>query len=117
VDYLGPKRNDELIPILQRHHLFILPTSGENFGHSIFEAFLAGRPVLISDQTPWLGLTVGQIGWDISLQDPAAFAGAIEEAAQWDQPLFDDWARAAWTYAHNFINNPDLRAQYLRLFP
>ncbi|HEX9513727.1 MAG TPA: glycosyltransferase family 4 protein [Puia sp.] len=116
VDYMGPKRNDELIPILQQHHLFILPTTGENFGHSIFEALLAGRPVLISDQTPWLGLASGQVGWDLPLQDPAAFAGAIEEAAQWDQPRFDDWARSAWTYAHNFIKNPDLQAQYLKLF-
>lgn len=117
VDYIGPKRNEELVPILQRHHLLVLPTTGENFGHSIFEALLAGRPVLISDQTPWLGLTPGQVGWDLSLQDPAAFAGAIEEAAQWDQPRFDEWAHAAWTYAHKFIDNPDLRAQYLRLFP
>jgi len=116
INYLGPKRNDELIPILQQHHLFILPTTGENFGHSIFEAFLAGRPVLISDQTPWLGLASRQVGWDLPLQDPAGFARAIEEAAGWDQARFDQWAQAAWTYAHNFIKNPDLQAQYLTLF-
>jgi glycosyltransferase involved in cell wall biosynthesis len=116
IDYMGPKRNDELIPIVQQHHLFILPTTGENFGHSIFEALLAGRPVLISDQTPWLGLTARKVGWDLPLQDPPAFTRAIEEAAQWDQTCFDEWARAAWDYASNFIKNPELQAQYLQLF-
>lgn len=117
VNYLGPKRNDELIPILQQHHLFVLPTTGENFGHSIFEAFLAGRPVLISDQTPWLGLAAKKAGWDLPLTDPAAFGRAIAEIAQWDQAHFDQWAQAAWQYAHHFIENPELQRQYLKLFP
>jgi glycosyltransferase involved in cell wall biosynthesis len=116
VNYLGPKRNDELMHILQQHHLFILPTTGENFGHSIFEALLAGRPVLISDQTPWLGLRVRQAGWDLPLTDPAAFTRVIEEVAQWDQVLFDQWARAAGQYAAEFIKNPELQQQYLNLF-
>ncbi|MGZ5134941.1 MAG: glycosyltransferase family 4 protein, partial [Flavitalea sp.] len=45
---------NELIRI---HHVFCLPTKGENFGHAIFEALAAGRPVIISDQTPWRNLT------------------------------------------------------------
>jgi glycosyltransferase involved in cell wall biosynthesis len=116
VTYEGPKRNDELMPILQQHHLFALPTTGENFGHSIFEALLAGRPVLISDQTPWLDLTAKQAGWDLPLQDPAAFTRAIEDAAEWDQSTFDQWALAAWSLAENFIKNPELQHQYLNLF-
>jgi glycosyltransferase involved in cell wall biosynthesis len=116
VDYQGPKRNEELMLILQRNHLFILPTTGENFGHSIFEALLAGRPVLISDQTPWLQLFERQIGWDLPLKDPAGFTRAIEEAADWDQPQFDRWAMAAWRFASEFIHNPDLQRQYHNLF-
>ncbi|HTI91483.1 MAG TPA: glycosyltransferase family 4 protein [Puia sp.] len=116
VTYEGPKRNDQLIPILQQHHLFVLPTTGENFGHSIFEAFLAGRPVLISDQTPWLGLADQKAGWDLPLKDSAAFTLAIEQAAGWDQARFDEWAEAAWSYAHRFINNPELQSQYFKLF-
>jgi glycosyltransferase involved in cell wall biosynthesis len=116
VTYLGPRRNAELMTILREHHLFVLPTTGENFGHSIFEALLAGRPVLISDQTPWLNLPARQAGWDLSLGDPAAFARVIEEVGQWDQARFDQWGRAAWSYAHHFINNPELQSQYLKLF-
>ncbi len=116
VDYLGPRRNDELVDILRQHHLFILPTTGENFGHSIFESLLAGRPVLISDQTPWLGLSAKKTGWDLPLNDPDGFTRVVEEVAVWDQARFDLWAEAAWQYAHGFIKNPELRTQYLKLF-
>ncbi|MDR3717119.1 MAG: glycosyltransferase family 4 protein [Puia sp.] len=117
VQYAGPKRNDELMPVLQQHHLFILPTTGENFGHSIFEALLAGRPVLISDQTPWLGLRDRKTGWDIPLAEPGSFAETIENMARWDQATFDEWARSAWQYARHFIENPELQSRYKELFP
>lgn len=116
VNYLGPRRNDELMPLLQEHHIFVLPTTGENFGHSIFEALLAGRPVLISDQTPWLGLTADKAGWDLPLADPGAYARIVEETAAWNQTQFDEWARSAWEYAHHFIENPELQHQYIQLF-
>ena len=117
VDYRGPKRNDELMSILREHHLFVLPTTGENFGHSIFEALLAGRPVLISDQTPWLGLAEKRAGWDLPLADTGGFTRVIEDVAAWDAARFEEWARAAWSFAHTFINNPELPGQYIKLFP
>ncbi len=115
-DYLGPKKNSELIQLLRENHLFILPTTGENFGHSIFEALLAGRPVLISDQTPWLKLNEKNIGWDLPLQSPGLFKDALNEAVKWNQDNFDTHTMAAWDFANRFINNPDLKKQYTVLF-
>ena len=116
VHYAGAMPNNALLPVLQDHHLFILPTKGENFGHAIFESLLVGRPVLISDQTPWLHLKEMQVGWDLPLDQPADFAAAIETAAGWDQFTFDQWSRSAWQYAKKFIENPDLKRDYLQLF-
>jgi glycosyltransferase involved in cell wall biosynthesis len=116
VTYLGPRHNNELMPILQEHHLFVLPTTGENFGHSIFEALLAGRPVLISDQTPWLGLTARRVGWDLPIDDPCRFTAVLEGVAAWDQSLFDEWARSAWDYARAYLENPGLKQSYFELF-
>jgi len=115
-DYAGALPNDALLPVLQDHHLFVLPTKGENFGHAIFESFLAGRPVLISDQTPWLQLTAIKTGWDLPLSNPGDFTAAIETAADWDQFNFDDWGQAAWHHAKTFIENPALKKSYLQLF-
>lgn len=116
VNYLGSKSNRELTDLLQQHHLFILPTTGENFGHAIFESFLAGRPVLISDQTPWLNLPALNVGWDLPLKEPAAFINCIEKAALWNQHEFDVFANAAFTFATDFINHPSLTKPYHQLF-
>lgn len=116
VNYVGAINNDEVKKIIPAHHLFILPTQGENFGHSIFEAFLTGRPVLISDQTPWQQLSNKKAGWDIPLNEPEKFTQAIDEMAAWEQHQFDDWAYGAWKFARLFIENPALKKQYINLF-
>ncbi|MBS1504647.1 MAG: glycosyltransferase family 4 protein, partial [Bacteroidetes bacterium] len=116
VEYIGPRQNSELSGLLHQHHLFVLPTEGENFGHSIFEAFLAGRPVLISDQTPWRDLAGIKAGWELPLNNKEAFKERIEEVASWDQSAFDDYAQQAWNYAHDFIHNPALTVPYSELF-
>lgn len=116
VNYLGAISNEKVKSIISLNHLFILPTQGENFGHSIFEAFLTGRPVLISDQTPWLQLGNKKAGWDLPLKEPEKFANTIDEMAQWDQNRFDEWAKGAWQFARLFIENPQLKKQYFNLF-
>jgi glycosyltransferase involved in cell wall biosynthesis len=60
-----------------RHHLFLFPTGGENFGHVVFESLAAGVPVLISDQTPWRDLDQAGVGWVRPLTDPQAFTDVI----------------------------------------
>lgn len=116
VNYLGAINNDEVKSTIAAHHLFVLPTQGENFGHSIFEAFLSGRPALISDQTPWLQLAAKKAGWDVPLSEPEKFARVIDEMASWQQSQFDEWALSAWHFARLFIENPSLKKQYLNLF-
>lgn len=112
----GPVNNSELQPLLLNHHLFVLPTKGENFGHSIFESFNAGRPVLISDQTPWQNLQDQQIGWSLSLNHAEKFTHAIEEAAFWNQETFNRYCENAWKYANIFTSNPQLLSPYYQLF-
>ena len=116
IEYLGAKENHQLNAELKRNHLYVLPTLSENFGHSIFEAFLAGRPVLISDQTPWRNLESQKIGWDISLDHPDKFIGAIEKAASWSQPEFDEYAYLAWDFARVFNSESRETIRYKELF-
>lgn len=116
VNYVGAISNDEVKKMIPTHHLFILPTQGENFGHSIFEAFLTGRPVLISDQTPWLQLANKKAGWDLPLNEPEKFTQTIDEMAAWEQHHFDEWASGAWQFARLFIENPASKKQYFNLF-
>lgn len=114
--YLGALQNDKIEAVLTQHHIFILLTEGENFGHSIFEALLAGRPVLISDQTPWLQLTEKKVGWDLPLNDPNQFIRAIETAAEWDQGSYEEWAHSTWKFANDFLSSNSIKEQYYQLF-
>lgn len=116
VTYLGPLPNIALPALLKENHLYVLPTTGESFGHSIFESFLAGRPVLISDQTPWQNLSIQKVGWDIPLNLPTKFCAAIEEAASWNQEAFDEYSLKAWHYANDYIKSSEILEQYRGLF-
>ena len=116
VNYLGAKPNSELSALIQQHHLFILPTKGENFGHSIFEALLCGRPVLISDQTPWLNLEAQNAGWDLPLTAHEKFEDIIRKLAACNQEQFDTCSKGAWQYSGNFIHHTVAIQQYFNLF-
>ncbi len=67
--------------LIAGYDLYFLPSLGENFGVTIFEALAAGVPVLISDRTPWRGLEKAGAGWDLPLHDESAFPRIIEHVA------------------------------------
>ena len=102
--------------MLIAHHLFCLPTQGENFGHAIFEALAVGRPVLISDQTPWRGLAAAKAGWDVSLKDAAGFTMVIEAVSDMDASEWSEWCKGAWQYCYDYIEQSNNKEQYLQLF-
>lgn len=116
VRYEGPINHNEVTAIIRQHHLFVLPTLGENFGHAIFEAIAAGRPVLISDQTPWRNLQEQHAGWDLPLNDQAAFIKVLQEVADMDNETFQQWSRGAWNYAKGFSDSSGLKEKYRELF-
>lgn len=116
VNYCGVLPNELVVSEVQKHHFFILPTLGENFGHAIYESFAVGRPVIISDQTPWRDLQKNKVGFDISLSDPSTFVSAIEHAANMDQKEYDEWCVASLTYAKEFSKKSNLKEKYLELF-
>ena len=77
---------------------------------------LPGLPVIISDQTPWKDLQNQQIGWDLPLDQPAAFAEAIARAAMMRQAQYAQWSAQAQAFAQDFVEKAGLEAAYLRLF-
>lgn len=108
--------HEQIEDLILRHHIFVLPTLGENFGHAIFEALSVGRPVLISDQTPWRNLQSVKAGWDLSLHNPLAFVDVLKEVAEMNDETFQLWCKGAWQLANDYITKSDLKNQYLKLF-
>lgn len=79
VSYRGSLTPPEVIETVADYELFFLPTRGENFGHVIAEAILAGTRLLISDQTPWRGLSTADVGHDLPLNDIEGYVDAIQK--------------------------------------
>jgi glycosyltransferase involved in cell wall biosynthesis len=117
VEYKGAIPNNLLPEVYRSHHLFVLPTLGENFGHVIFDAFINGRPVVISDQTPWHQLQERKSGFDISLADKKGFTGALDYFANMNELEFNTWTTGAWLLGKEHIDQAkELQDQYQSLF-
>lgn len=110
VDYKGTVPPEKASATLQEYHASVLPTKGENFGHAIFESLAAGRPVLISDQTPWRGLEAEQAGWDIALGDHTGLEKALDKLAGMDAAAWQVWSAGARRLAESYVENLDLAA-------
>lgn len=116
VNYMGSLPGDEVLGMLQQQHLMFLPTTGENFGHTILESFMAATPVLISDQTPWKDLNTRGIGWELSLNNKKLFAEKIMALAQMKQPEFDNLSKNSLSFANDFIHDETIKLQNDQLF-
>ncbi len=116
VTFHGSVPTEEVPRILQQSDFLFLPTHGENFGHSILEAMLAGCPVIISDRTPWRDLEAKGLGWDISLTEQKRFKEVLGQAAAMDADTYGKMSQAAFTFAKDFAGNPKLLSENLALF-
>lgn len=106
--YKGPLLPEAVIPTLSTYDAFFFPTLGENFGHVIYEALLAGCPVILSDQTPWRQLEAARVGFDIPLSRPDLFHKAIERLSAMDSHEHRIWSDSARACGERYSNDPDL---------
>ncbi len=116
INYIGEILPEQVAKLIEQHHLYCLPTKGENFGHSIFEAFMVGRPVLISNKTPWINLFEKNAGWDAGILNANEFNNCIKIALDWNQEEYDIFCYGSWKIANDYINNPNLISPYFELF-
>lgn len=114
--YRGTLQPDDVVATLAGHHLFFLPSRAESYGHAINEAFVAGCPVLISDQTPWRHLETRMAGWDLPLSRPDAFARVIDRCVAMTQEELEVWSSGASALGRELADDPDRDAAYRALF-
>ncbi len=76
----------------------ILPTSHENFGHAIVEAWANGCPVILSTNTPWKNLKVQNLGWDVDINDISNLIQAVQEGVDLDFTSYIQMVRASYHY-------------------
>jgi len=116
VKYYGDIPPQEVEIALSENHVFILPSKSENFGHAIYEALTAGKPVITSNNTPWNNLKASKAGINIEQNNPDELVNAINNFASMDQNEFEQWSNDANKYAANSINVDDIKQQYHKMF-
>lgn len=116
VSYRGQLEHDQVHEALRSCHILFMPTLGENFGHVILEAFQAGCPVLVSDQTPWRDLKQKQVGWDLPLERLDLFQNVLHAAVEMDNDQFQAWSKSALEFGKAHYANAESLQQHRKLF-
>jgi glycosyltransferase involved in cell wall biosynthesis len=115
-NYAGNVESEQVVDTLKRHHVFLFPTLGENYGHVIQEALSAGCVAILSDQTPWQGFEEKVVGYVYPVFALEEFVAAIESYAAMGQEEFQAVADKALAYAVDNSNDKVENAGYRKIF-
>lgn len=115
-EYRGNVESEYVVDTLKKHHIFLFPTLGENYGHVIQEALSAGCPCIISDQTPWQDLEQNNAGFVYSLDDTNAFVNAVEKYADMNSDEFNKCINDTLQYAIKNSNYKVKNTGYRKIF-
>lgn len=115
VRYKGVIEHDQVASTIAGYHVYYMPTTGENFGHSIVEAMIMGKPVVISDQTPWTDVNDNG-GFAISLNDEKAFVSALDELVEMNIDKYSVLSGQIEKYVKGKLNIDDIIHQYIIAF-
>ncbi len=107
VEFCGPRRPHEIFGVLFESHFFLFPTLGENFGHVVPEAFGAGCPILISDQTPWQNLAEKHAGWVIPLDRKDEWVAAVQRCIDMEEGEYRQWSGGAKQFLSAYASSTE----------
>ncbi len=102
----GQLPNEEGVQVLTDSHALFMPSVGENFGHTMLESLSVGRPLVISDRTPWKQLEGSGAGWDIPLEAPDRFTDVLQLLVDMDQATYDRLIKGAYALGSRYLNDP-----------
>ena len=103
--FYGELPPSEIANRMQNAHFFFLPTRGENYGHAIVEALQYGRPVIISDRTPWKFTDDDAAGFSLPL-DVESFSIVLKRCLNMDQNAYDGACKAASDRGKKIVSDP-----------
>lgn len=108
VSHRGSIEYEEVAKRMAEYHFFLLPTLGENFGHVVLEAFSAGCPALISDQTPWRDFAAQNLGWDLPLERPDLWREAFQKCVDMDAATYKRTSETSRQFADEWLAAPEV---------
>ena len=116
VNYKGAISPDNLSLALDNAHFSILPSVSENYGHSIVESLLYGKPVITSKTTPWNELELFKAGYNIGTIDELELVNILNSVVLMDNIEYQKWVINAKEYIESRLNTKKTKEQYLEMF-
>jgi len=116
VEYKNTIDTSKVVETFSNYHVSLMPSVGENFGHSILESFIAGTPVITSKNTPWKYLENKHIGWDLDLNNISGFETAIKNCLKMPQEKYNELSKNCFISAKTIFENSENKNLYKKLF-
>ena len=108
VTYSGAVSHHGLREVFKNTHYLLMPTMHENYGHSIIESWGFGRPVLLSDNTPWRDLQEKGLGHCTPL-DPALWEAVFKEILLVSEPDLKGMSAKCNARYQELVFDPEVR--------
>lgn len=116
VEYKGEVQPSNVANALAKGHYFIMPSKSENFGHAIYEALSAGKPVITSLNTPWNNLQKSNAGYNVNPNNIEELAELIDNLTQVDNDEYTTVTKAAKEYISQQYDIEQVKQQYIQMF-
>jgi glycosyltransferase involved in cell wall biosynthesis len=111
----GSQPPEEIEKAMQYADVFIACSTGENFGHAIYEALASGMPVIISNTTPWKDLAATNAGIDLPLEIEK-YKDAIQKFYEMEDAEYQEYRQGAYHLAKKYWQENDFKLQYAKIF-
>ena len=116
VAYKGEVLPHMVEDVLKQYHYFILPSKSENFGHAIYEALSAGKPVITSHNTPWNGLERANAGYNVNPENKEEFTTLLDELVMVSGDEYKEATIAAREYILHQYDIDNINGLYKQMF-
>lgn len=115
VEFKGGLPPIKVVELYKNYHLLVSTSLNENYGHSIAEALTHGRPILVSNNTPWKKLKELGIGANLPLEQ-GGFAKEIQRFVEMEEGEFETMQKKAKAYALEYLKSEEEIQKSVRLF-
>ena len=116
VNYLGDIFPNEVQDTISKYDALILLSKGENFGHAIYESLSVGRPVIISEFTPWKNLKEKKAGLNVDIKNEKDITDSLSYFKNINDEEFNNYCKGAHHLAVNYYFKTDFKGAYNKLF-
>jgi glycosyltransferase involved in cell wall biosynthesis len=115
VTYSGAVSHQGLREVFKNTHYLLMPTMHENYGHAIIESWGFGRPVLLSDNTPWRDLQEKGLGYCTPL-NPALWEEVFKEILLVSEPDLKGMSAKCNARYQELVFDPEIRKANSAIF-